>query len=177
MEKMSLFDEMDRIREIIIGYSIFDRDLIGYALAYLATEISGKSFEYMESRYSDGWVEYVDHIVVDREQVRKFSRELDPGTLNYLVDWGHAICFSRHADRVYFYNAAGEINEKSVKINDVEFSYVDDFMKSLVQYCYENGIEKATKKDVNVCMKKFLDDYKREHATNGPILEKVKGEN
>ena len=172
MAKENIFYEIERLGGLLHEYSTFDREPIGYALAELATTISGKRFEYLESRYYDGYVEYVSPLVVESEEAIKESYKLSPGTIECLAMYGHAIRFSRHSNDVSFYCSDGSRNGDSVGFNYGKLYYVDDFIRSIVQYRYEKG--KATKNDINVCLKKFLNDHKAKYTQKNSSLKLTK---
>ena len=189
MAKMSLFDEMDRIKEIVVEYSKFDIDLLGETLAELVTAIKGSKFVYGEVTNSESYGYYgsstitttndIEHLVIAEGDYRdSHYYSYSPRDLAWRVERGLAIRFPKNKQEVTFYTLPDlDINESEVRMDLIDFDYVNDFMKILIQHCYENDLKKPTKADFDVCLKTYLEKYKEEHAPKCPTLEKVNGEN
>ena len=185
MEKMSLFDEMDRIKEIIVEYSKFDIDLLGETLAELVTAIRGKKFVYGEVVNSESYGYYgapeihttkeIEHLVIAEGDYRDSHYDsYSPRELMWFPERGLAIRFPKNKKEVTFFTGDPvlAINSSEVMMDCRDFDYVDGFMRTLVQYCYANGITETTEKEkvaeaINACLKEFLENYKKEHATKG----------
>lgn len=178
-------------------YDTYNVDFVGEAFAELITAISGRKFVYDEVTYEHyvpynpsgsvfgprGYmlVEEKQYIVVASEKYKEKYRNddmySDIDEVEQLVKAGDAIKFpvwvSSHDLTIY------PCPRERFEFDIEKFGYVKDFAESLIQYCYERAISEneVTKEDINACLKEFLENYKKDHATKGPKLEKVNGEN
>ena len=194
-----LHSEISDYQKIIKEYSIFDKNLIGEALANLITTISGREFIYREIDntfvgeiysifgYYYGQHSKVEWIVVDSSKYKKEYYSEKSNEVEKLKDAGDAIWFPWYAQgsliQFYTYPHA-EFNEREFKFNAEIFDYIEPFIQALIQYCYERGIKYSyeentfvTKEDINECLKEFLENYKIEHTTKNPtktIGKKIK---
>ena len=195
MAKIDLFEELARIKRTIVEHSKFDIDLLGEALAELVTVMKGKKFVYGEVVCSESYgycgssdihtTNEIEHLIIaenDYRDPRYYS--YSPRELMWFPERGLAIRFPENEKEVTFFtdDPVLAINSSEVIMDCIDFDYVDGFMRTLVQYCYANGITETTEKEkvaeaINACLKEFLENYKKEHATKGPTLEKIKEEN
>ncbi len=194
-----LHSETSDYQNIIKEYSVFDKNLIGEALANLITTISGREFIYREIGntfvgeinsilgYYYGQHSKVEWIVVDSSKYKEEYYSEKSNEVEELKDAGDAIWFPWYAQGslIQFYTwPRAEFNEREFKFNAEIFDYIEPFIQALIQYCYERGIkysyeEKklATKEDINACLKEFLENYEKEHTTKNPtktIGKKIK---
>ncbi len=203
-QKREVETEICRLYLEIKDYTIFDMDLLGETLAKLIAEVSGREFvygkvvnTYYKKNYIDESEEDYDpdhdfeykkidrdeHIVVAREKYKEKYYSEKSNSVEQLVDEGDAITLSWQN---IFYKLDNMVQvfhcpNECFKFDVEKFDYVKEFINLLIQYCYENGIkshgsiEKVTAA-INICLKEFLENYEKEHTTNGPTLIK-KGEN
>lgn len=185
MAKESLFDELDRIKKIVVEHSKFDVDLFGAALADLVTAMRGNKYVSGEITNSESYGYFGSsdiHTTTNKEQLvvtEKNYREAryysyEPRELGWLVESGLAIRFPSGEQKITFYTPDLAVNKRHVMMDLREFDYVEGFVRVLVQYCYANESKELTKADYDACLAKFLEDYKKEVTTENPTLKLTK---
>ena len=177
--------ELARIESIIRNHSTFKIDLIGEAFADLITAISGRKFvydkvqhHYYRKHYCDDYYEYISstvHIIVAQEKFKQGYYDTRCKGLNSveeLVKNGDAVRLvgPGYYDEDFTLYPYAEVIP--LEFDNETFDYIEPFMQALIQYRCEKHV--ATKKNINACLKKFLEDYKRDHTTKNPASEKNK---
>ena len=183
-----------RIGDKIRKSSTFDINLIGNALAELITAISGRKFVYDKVQHAYYYKVYHDalytndyefyftrstaNIVVAQEKYKHEyydTRCKGANSVEKLVETGDAVRLVGPDHSQYF--TVYPYPEQCFKFDVATFDYIEPFMQALIEYCCAKKIENPDEKTINKCLTEFLKEYKKEHAPNGPTLEKTKGEN
>lgn len=179
-------------KKLLETYSTFDSQMIGNIIAKLVSIVEGEEYSYQEAEHQT--FEY-DSTVFGNELLGINKKVLmivkgsqrqecycdytkENNEIKKLVGSGEALVLSENKfgydKKIKFYTAKEDTVESLIDFN--RFSYVENFINTVVQYRFENHLNKISKEDVLDIMKKFILSEKEmiEENLNKSMQEQLK---
>lgn len=164
--------ELDHYKSLIANYSTFDSKMIGEIIEKLVSLVEGEKYSYQmvkHETYEYQWSYFGREIVPVINRVLMIVKDslkqeyycdydADNNKIEKLVEKKHAFVLAKNEYYFYktiqFYKANEGIIESLVDFN--KFSYVKEFIDSVIQYRFQNDLEKITETNLLALMKQFV---------------------
>lgn len=164
--------ELENYEKLIENYSTFDSKMIGEIIAKLVSIVEGERYFYQkathetyerETTYFGSELFKVNKKILmivkgNRKQEYYYDNSPEDNEVRKLIKSGQAFVLTEN--EYYFYKTIKfyEVNDGIVKglINFNKFSCVEDFIDLVIQYRFENNLEKITETELLHLMKQFV---------------------
>ena len=174
--------ELTDFEQLIYKYSSFNSKLIGRILAQLISLIEGEKYSYQQAThdttearstpYGGETFKVQNNILMIVRGTQSKGNYYDFGdydnAIGNLVKSGKAILLSGNGYRddtkiTFYYVKSGKIN---CSVDFGRFNYAKEFIDIVMQYRFQNGIEKIDEKDLLLCMSSFVSSNKELITSN-----------
>jgi len=174
----SIKEELNNFDELLIKYSTFNLDLIGKALQQLISITESEEYLYKQVNHTfkkrvhgvmDSWdedVKTIVNIIIKKNKIldNYESTNQTKSKTDELIETGDALLLSeqdievKKEKQITFYTLTDGLIEP--KVNFGKFDYIKDFIDNIIQYRFQNNMDKINEKDILNFMKKYILDNK-----------------
>ena len=177
--KKGICDELELQKEGILNYckeieaySYFDEGQIGKVIAHLMKIFEGVNYSYQDAFYFSSYVgekkkkgsttirKHPRIVIQDEEKQSTYVDDNKGNGLDSLVERGKAIVLVENADTldngIPFYRANPNTHSLDQCVNYGRFSYVKDFIDSLIDYKREKGIYSISSDEIEAMELDFI---------------------
>ena len=180
----SVKEELNTFERLLVKYSTFNLDLIGNILQQLISITESEEYLYKQVSHTfkkrvhgvmDSWDEdvktVVNIIITKNKLLDNYDSTNQPKSKIYeFVENGDALLLSeqdidvKKEKQITFYNLTdGHIESR---VNFGKFDYVKDFIDNIIQYRFQNNLDKITEKDMLLFLQNYIIQRKDQIVKN-----------
>lgn len=180
----SLKKDLNTFEGLLVKYSTFNIDLIGNILEQLISITESEEYLYKQVSHTfrkrvhgvmDSWdedIKTIANIIITKNKLldNYNSTNHAKSKIYELVENGDALLLSeqeailKKEKQITFYTLINGYIES--KVNFGKFDYVKDFIDNIIQYRFQNSMEKITEKDMLLFLQNYIIQHKGEIAKN-----------
>ena len=170
--------ELNDFEKLFVKYSTFNIDLVGKALQQLISIVESEEYLYKQVTQKlkkrvhgvmDSWDEDTQtkaRIIVRKDKLMNYydSSDKSESKINELVKNGDALLLSeqdintRNNKKITFYSS--QDGQVLCHVDYGKFSYIKEFIDSIVQYRFQNNMIEFTEQDMLSFMRTFVISHK-----------------
>ena len=174
----SIKKDLNSFEGLLIKYSTFNLDLIGNILQQLISITESEEYLYKQVSHSfkkrvhgvmDSWdedVKTIVNIIITKNKSLDYydSTNQAKSKIHEFVEKGDALLLSeqdineKKQKQITFYNLTDEHIES--RVNFGKFDYVKDFIDNVIQYRFQNNMDKITEKDMLLFLQNYIIQHK-----------------
>lgn len=176
----SVKKDLNSFEGLLIKYSTFNLDLIGSMLQQLISITESEEYLYKQVSHTfkkrvhgvmDSWdedVKTIVNIIITKNKLldNYDSTNQSKSKIYEFVENGDALLLSeqdinvKKEKQITFYNLTdGHIESR---VNFGKFDYVKDFIDNIIQYRFQNNLDKITEKDMLLFLQNYIIQHKDE---------------
>lgn len=176
----SVKEELNTFERLLVKYSTFNLDLIGNILQQLISITESEEYLYKQVSHTfkkrvhgvmDSWdqdVKTIVNIIITKNKLldNYDSTNQSKSKIYEFVENGDALLLSeqdidvKKEKQITFYNLTdGHIESR---VNFGKFYYVKDFIDNIIQYRFQNNLDKITEKDMLLFLQNYIIQHKDE---------------
>ena len=180
----SIKKDLNTFERSLVKYSTFNLDLIGNILQQLISITESEEYLYKQVSHTlkkrvhsvmDSWDENVKtivNIIITKNRLLDNcdSSNQSKSKIYEFVENGDALLLSeqdtneKEEKQITFYNLT-DGNIESI-VNFGKFEYVKDFIDNIIQYRFQNNMDKVTEKDMLLFLQNYIIQHKDEIVKN-----------
>ena len=174
----SVKKDLNTFEKLLVKYSTFNLDLIGSILQQLISITESEEYLYKQVSHTfkkrvhgvmDSWDEDVQtfaNIIITKNKSLDYydSTNQAKSKIHEFVENGDALLLSeqdineKKQKQITFYNLTDEHIES--RVNFGKFDYVKDFIDNVIQYRFQNNMDKITEKDMLLFLQNYIIQHK-----------------
>lgn len=180
----SVKEELNTFERLLVKYSTFNLNLIGNILQQLISITESEEYLYKQVSHTfkkrvhgvmDSWDEdvktVVNIIITKNKLLDNYDSTNQPKSkIHEFVENGDALLLSeqdidvKKEKQITFYNLTdGHIESR---VNFGKFDYVKDFIDNIIQYRFQNNMDKITEKDMLLFLQNYIIQHKDQIVKN-----------